>query len=302
MKNRKIWVSLGTAVLAASPAAAPAQALDGGASPAALQVAQGRSPGGEGGDSHGSHGMRHGSPPAAEAAKARARSDGGEGDEGGGHHAGANLPAPLRFFRNLQLMRGHLLVGDQLVQDGRWAEALPHFRHPEKEHYAAVKADLKTFDVPPFLDALKAAEKAVKARNKDAYASAKAALDERFAAAERSVRAKQANWPAFVAETALELINVSTEEYGHSLKGGRIANAVEYQDSRGFVFQTERLLDSAGEDLGRKDAEALQAARAALAELKQAWPSAMPPERPAKELGQVLALASRVELQLSRFR
>ena len=43
----------------------------------------------------------------------------------------------IRFYRDIELMRGHLLVGGQLIELGLWDEALPHFLHPTEELYGA---------------------------------------------------------------------------------------------------------------------------------------------------------------------
>jgi hypothetical protein len=121
MTRRKIWVGLGTALLATSPAA---QADD---TRASWQVAQ-----------HQGHAV--------------AQAEG----EGEGEGGGAELPAGLRFYRDVELIRGHLLVGNELVEAGRWADALPHFLHPEEEIYNSLREGLKTYKVSPFLTALKA--------------------------------------------------------------------------------------------------------------------------------------------------
>ena len=47
----------------------------------------------------------------------------------------AKLPPDLDFALKIAQMRGHLLVGDELVKQGQWAAALPHFLHPSEELY-----------------------------------------------------------------------------------------------------------------------------------------------------------------------
>jgi hypothetical protein len=184
MKRRKVWVGLGTAVLVTSQLAAHEEARPApeaavqGAPP--LKVAQ----------AHGQHGA------VRMAAKA---GEGGEGDEGGAAQKDydAKLPPTLRFYRDIALIRGHLLVGDELVREGRWAEALPHFLHPSEEIYGKIRDDLKTYGVAPFAAALKSLAQTVKAKNEAAYRTAVAGLEERLAAADKGVRAKEQNWSAF---------------------------------------------------------------------------------------------------------
>jgi hypothetical protein len=293
MKRRKIWVSLGTAVLVTSQVAAheerPLLILGDG-------VAQ---PG-----RHAAAAHRHGAPIVL-AAKAKAGGEGGEGDEGGeGAKASydASLKPSVRFYRDVELIRGHLLVGDELVREKRWAEALPHFLHPSEEIYGKIRKDLKTYEVPPFLAALKALAQTVKAKNEGAYRTALAALEERLAAADKGVKAKEADWQTFVVDTVLEMLRTATGEYEEAIAKGRIAKPVEYQDSRGFVFEAEKLFGTVAEGIGQKDADAVKGVQAAFAELKKAWPAPVPPKTPVRDVSQVLADVSKIELQLGRFR
>ncbi len=290
MKRRMVWVGLGTAVLVTSQVAAheearptPDTAVQGAPS---LKVAQ----------AHGQHG--------AVRMAAKAGGEGGEGDEGGAAQKDydAKLPPTLRFHRDIELIRGHLLVGDELVREGRWADALPHFLHPSEEIYGKIRDDLKTYGVAPFAAALKSLAQTVKAKNEAAYRTALAGLEERLAAADKGVRAKEQNWSAFTMDTVLEMLRSAGNEYEEAVEGGRIAKPVEYQDSRGFVWQAERLLNSVSDDRAQKSAEAVKAAQESFAELKKARPTPVPPKQAVKDHGQVLADISKIELQLGRFR
>src|SRR3954447_14670170 len=286
MKRRKVWLGLGTAVLVTSQIGAHegAPSADIGMSSAPHR--------------HGTA-VRHGGPILV----AAARGSGGEGDEGGkAADYDANLAPALRFYRDIELIRGHLLVGDELVREKRWAEALPHLLHPSEEIYGKIRNDLKTYEVAPFLSALKALAQTVKAKNEAAYRTAFTAMEERLAPADKGVRGKEPNWPSFAVDTVLEVLRTATNEYEEAIEKGRIAKPVEYQDSRGFVWEAEKLLASVADELARKDADAVKAAQSGFAELKKAWPTPVPPKTPAKELSQVLADISKIELQLGRFR
>src|SRR4051794_22331541 len=108
MQRRKVWVSVGAAMFITSQVAAYPKSPTGGPVPGRPLVLA---------------------------------AQGGEGGEGGeaGAAYGAKLPRTLRVFRNLQLIRGHLLVGNELVEQGRWADALPHFLHPSAEVYPKIR-------------------------------------------------------------------------------------------------------------------------------------------------------------------
>ncbi len=226
----------------------------------------------------------HGKEPAKEA---------GEGGEG---KALANLPPELAFAVRIALLRGHLLVGDELVRQQQWNAALPHFLHPAEEIYGDIKDQLAEYKVPPFDASLKALSDVVKAKKSNDYAKALKSVNDALAAADAGMKAKQGNWPAFVVEAAVEALKAAPTEYQQAVVNGRIAKPVEYQDARGFIWQAERMIESVAADLQKKDATALGEMRAGLAELKNAFPSPMPPRVPVKDHAAVLGDVSRIEL------
>jgi hypothetical protein len=217
--------------------------------------------------------------------------------EGGESQGLANLPPDLAFAARITLLRGHLLVGDELVRQQQWNAALPHFLHPTEEIYGDIKDQLADYRVPPFEPALKTLSDVVKARKGGAdYAKALKSVNDALAAADAGMKAKQANWPGFVVEAAVEALKAATGEYQQAVIRGRIAKPVEYQDARGFILQADRMIESVASDLQKKDPAALDQVRAGLVELKRAFPSPMPPRTPVKDYGGVLAEVSRVEL------
>jgi hypothetical protein len=220
--------------------------------------------------------------------------DGGEGGESKGI---ANLPPDLAFAVRIALLHGHLLVGDELVNQKQWNAALPHFLHPIEELYDDMREPLGEFNVPPFEDALQSLADVVKAKKGGSdYVRARKAVDDAVAAAEAAVKNKQADMAGFVAEAAIEAIKTAAGEYENAIVGGTLAKPVEYQDARGFIWQAERMIASVAADLQKKDANALKQVRAGFAELKKIFPAAMPPRRPVKDHAQLLAIISRTEL------
>lgn len=286
MKKRKIWAGLSTAVLVAAPAVSQATMLhahphqpsiEAKADTDLLKLAQHQG---------------HGAAPAATA--------GGEGEgEGGG---AAELEPSLHLYRGIGMIRGHLLVGNELIEAGRWADALPHFLHPEEEIYASLRNDLKALNIAPFQAALKSLSQTVKAKNKEAYQRARTALEERLAAAETAVKAKETNGTYFVLETALEVLQQAADEYEEAIEKGRIANVVEYQDARGFVLEVDRLVGTVMADASAKNADAAKALQASLDELKAAFPAVTPPKQAVKDSGEFLSSIAKFELQLGKFR
>jgi hypothetical protein len=218
----------------------------------------------------------------------------GEGGEGKGL---ANLPPELAFAVRIALLRGHLLVGDELVKQQQWNAALPHFLHPGEEIYGDLKDQLAGYNVPPFDGTLKTLSDIVKAKKGNDYAKALKAVNDALAAADAGMKARQeANWSGFVVEAAVEAMKTATGEYQQAIVGGRIAKPVEYQDARGFIWQGDRMIESVAADLQRTDAAALAQVRAGLAELKKAFPSAVPSRTPVKDHAGVLGDVARIEL------
>jgi hypothetical protein len=283
MKKRKIWAGLSSAVLVAAPAVAQAAALH-VQTPAGIEAKA---------DQTLVHLAQH------QGHAAPAATAGGEGEgEGGG---AAQLQPSIHVYRGVEMIRGHLLVGAELIEAGRWADALPHFLHPEEEIYGSIRDQLKTFNIAPFQVALKSLSQTVKAKNKEAYARARAALDERLAAAETAVKAKEENGTYFVLETALEVLQQAADEYEEAVEKGRIANVVEYQDARGFVLEVDRLVGTVMPAASAKNADAAKALQASLGDLKATFPAVTPPKQAVKDPGEFLSAIAKFELQLGNF-
>jgi hypothetical protein len=231
---------------------------------------------------------------------ARHGGEGGEGEGGegeGGERGGAKHPPELRFGLRIAQLRGHLVVGDQLVKAGQWKAALPHFLHPTEEIYGSIRRQLKAYGVPPFDAALKVLADTVKRRKAGAdYDKAMAAVQAALAKADAGLKAKEANWPTFTVELTLELLKSAAGEYEEAVVKGRIAKPVEYQDARGFVWQAESMLSGVADELGKKNADALKRVQEHIAELKTVFPAPTPPKQPVKDHADVLAMIAQVEL------
>ncbi len=209
---------------------------------------------------------------------------GGEAGEAG---VPADLPPDFQFALTLALIRGHLLVGDELVRAAKWDAALPHFLHPTEELYGGIKDKVADYQTPAFDTALLKLADVVKEKNSSSYTNALQTVTSALDAGDTGVKAKEADWPSFVVATAIMALKAAISEYEEAIVNGQIAKPVEYQDSRGFVWQAERMIDSVGQDLARKDPAALKSVRAGLAQLKKAWPTATPPRTPVKSAAAV---------------
>jgi hypothetical protein len=293
MKSKtKIWLGVGAVVVAGGTTA-----FAGSAVPGATAITDLRTPQGTQADTAV---PRHAPESFVVAQHARHGGEGGEG-EGGEKGAAAKLPPDLAFALRVAQMRGHLLVGDELVKAGQWAAALPHFLHPGEEIYGDIRGQLKDYKVAPFEAALKVLASTVKSRKGgDAYAKAWKTVSDALDSADAGLKQKVTGWDGFTVETALELLKTAAGEYEAAIVKGRFAKPVEYQDARGFVFYADRMIESVAPELEKKDAESLKHVRDAMAELKKAFPAPMPPKAPVKDVGGVLSDVSRVELSAGK--
>ena len=280
-KASKIWIGIGTAAALGATGGVPTSAQTQGQ----FRLAQAQDAKGAGA-SHAGHEM-----------KAPAATEGGEGGEGNA----AGLDSRTRFFRDMELVRGHLLVGDELVRSGHWLDALPHFHHPIEELYPNIGAQLKLHSVRQFDSALKALAQAVQSRKIEAYATAVRTVEQRMAEVDKAMRKFADPYVEWRVKSLIAVLQSAASEYREAIEGNRIAKPVEYQDSRGFVFQAGKMLDGLSGELAKKDAGAVQSVTAALAKLKEGWPAPLPPEQPVLQPSEVLGLVSRVELAAGNF-
>ena len=271
--TRKIWVGIGAASLVGASVAGHVAAQDA------------------------SH-KAHGQPPPGQKGPADTKS--GEGGEAyltdGGPH-----DTRIRFYRDVELMRGHLLVGGQLIELNLWDEALPHFLHPTEELYGLLEKYIKLHRIQPFSRELQALAQTVKAKRKGAYEQALKVVDQRLDGALAVAKRFMTPVRTFTVKSAVEMLRVAQSEYETSMEDGTFVKPVEYQDSRGFVWQAERMIEAAAPELARIDAQSLAKVRESLTRLKAAWPAPMPPERPVLEVGQISAIISEIELHISRY-
>jgi hypothetical protein len=217
---------------------------------------------------------------------------GGEAGEAG---VPADLPPDFQFALTLALIRGHLLVGDELIKAGQWDAALPHFLHPTEELYGGIKDKVADYRTPPFDGALIKLADVVKEKRSADYAAAMQTVADALAMGDAGLKAKETDWPSFTVATAIMALKAATGEYGEAIVKGRIVKPVEYQDSRGFVWQAERMIESVADQLARKDQGALKNVRADLGQLKKVWPAPVPPRIPVKSADAVSAQVEAIQ-------
>ena len=205
------------------------------------------------------------------------------------------LAPDVEFALWISQVRGHLLIGNDLVKETQWKAAYPHFQHPIEELYKVIEPRLAAYQTPPFDAALKALSNAVKARKTADYQAAWKTVTDALAKADAGLKAKQTNWDAFTVTAAIETLKSSIDEYANAIDKGRISKPVEYQDARGFIWQSERMFESVASALEGQNADAVKQVRAGYAELKRTFPTAMPPQKPVKDLDAMKKDVFRIE-------
>jgi len=274
MFRRRIWLGIGASVLTSASSIAISGALSHGGSP-------------------GLH-----APGQSAHAQLLLAAAGGEGGEGG--EAGASDLGTDEFYAfSLLIMRGHLRIGHELAEQGHWGAAYPHFLHPIPEGYDPIEKDLARRGVPPFEDDLKALAQAVLKHDAKAMAAGYRVVLAKIDAAAARVDAGKRASAAYVATVATRLMRKAAAEYAESIEHGRIAEAHEYQDARGFLLETGDYLKAHASVLRAASAEGQRTLDASLAEALRAMPTAVPPKALLVEPGVVSAAVSRAELAVS---
>ena len=100
----------------------------------------------------------------AETAKPAEKPHQHEGGEGGEQGNAIDAPPDEAFMLRLLLIKGHLKVGRELVEQTRWNDALPHFLHPAEEIYKSLAPALAERKIAPFDQDLAALAALVKAK------------------------------------------------------------------------------------------------------------------------------------------
>lgn len=200
------------------------------------------------------------------------------------------------YMTKLGLMKGHLLVAKELLDQNQPKQAEPHIGHPVEEIYVDVEDQLNERNVKEFKTSLISLQDLVKARPKDAkvgtdFTSSMQAVDGAIAA----LPADQRTQPRFVLQVISGLLDASNAEYGAAVADGKISADIEYQDSRGFVNYANDLYKGIASQMAKEHPEEHKAIAANMAELTTVWPSAIPPAQLVKTPDDVTKLVKNIE-------
>jgi Helix-hairpin-helix motif len=205
----------------------------------------------------------------------------------------------LDYMVKLGLMKGHMMVAKELLDLGKPNQAEPHIGHPVEEIYADVEEQLNGRKVKEFKSVLISLQDLVKAGAKD-----KAKVEADFKAAVTAIDGAiailpeaQRSDPKFVLQVLNGLLDTANSEYGAAISDGKIKEAIEYQDSRGFVVYSNELYRKIASKLKPESSSKIAAD---LKDLATAWPTALPPNVPVKTTDAVTKLVKGIEAEVQK--
>lgn len=184
------------------------------------------------------------------------------------------------YMTNLGLMKGHLLVGKELIEAGKPDQAEPHMGHPVEELYVDLEPQLEERGVEQFKTSLNGLHDFVIAGATDTnkvnsiYQQTMQEIDTAISVLPVEVRQS----PKFVLQVINGLLDTAGAEYEAGIIEGKIEEIIEYQDSRGFVNYAEIFYQNIADQMASKYSDIDQKIQANMTELKKAWPSALAPE------------------------
>uniref|UniRef100_A0A832H3E0 Helix-hairpin-helix domain-containing protein n=1 Tax=Oscillatoriales cyanobacterium SpSt-402 TaxID=2282168 RepID=A0A832H3E0_9CYAN len=199
------------------------------------------------------------------------------------------------YITKLGLMKGHMIVAGELLELKQPAQAEPHLGHPVEEIYVDIEEQLAERQVPEFKQTLIQVQDLVKSKPTDpqvttAYDKAMTEIDQALVAIPETQRLA----PNFVMQVINGLLETATAEYTAAITDGKIKEAIEYQDSRGFVIHAYDLFKTVQPKL-KADAKQVEQMNTAFVELQKAWTSPIPPATPTLPPDEVAVKVKQIE-------
>ena len=209
----------------------------------------------------------------------------------------------IDYMTKLGLMKGHLLVAKELLDQNQPKQAQPHIGHPVEEIYIDVEEQLEERKVKEFKSNLVSLTDLVKSNPKDAkiktnFTTSVQAVDSAIAALPTEERRK----PEFVLQVINGLLDAANSEYGAAIANGKITAPIEYQDSRGFIVYSQELYKGISSQMTQEHPESHKAIDTAFMELVKVWPTAIPPVQAVSTSEDVTKLVKIIEENTQKVR
>ncbi|MFN6478892.1 hypothetical protein [Nostoc sp. DedQUE07] len=185
----------------------------------------------------------------------------------------------LSYLVALGLMKGHLSVANDLLEQGTPEQAEPHLGHPIEELYAQIEEQLYRYQRREFRSTLESlhelskhapASPEIKIKYDSSIASIKTAVD--------SIPLEKRQSPMFVMDAISEILQTAVDEYKSAVVDNRIAALIEYQDARGFIGYVKELYGTISKNINQQFPATHTAINSNLDQLlKKAFRSVNPP-------------------------
>lgn len=203
----------------------------------------------------------------------------------------------LNFFTNLGLMKGHLLVGKELINLSEYQQSEPHFGHPVDEIYGDLEPQLKSRNAPEFKQDLTTLHELVKFTPQDvkvssAYDLAIKKLDQAIAFIPENKRQD----PDFIIKVISKLLNIAHAEYSAAIIDNKVVEIIEYQDAKGFALYSQILFNTIKDNLSAKNPTLSQKLALNLQQINQVFPSVTAPEKAVKSPDELSQLVSQFKI------
>jgi hypothetical protein len=199
------------------------------------------------------------------------------------------------YMTSLGLIKGQLLVAKELLGEGKADKAEPHIGDAAGELYSDIQEELTQRQVPEFTDTLNQLHNLVESAPDDPqieteYQASLTAIE----TAIEAVPLNQRQSAAFGMAVVTQILQTANQVYGNAIVDGKIVNAIEYQDSRGFILYADELYQGIVESIKQQDQTIHREIETNFAQLETAWPSVNPPETPVMTPEQVSELVNQI--------
>ncbi|WP_035799117.1 hypothetical protein [Crocosphaera chwakensis] len=200
------------------------------------------------------------------------------------------------YLTSLGLMKGHLMVAQQLIEQGKYEEAEPHVGHPVEELYGTIESELNKRNVTDFKMTLNQFHDGIKTnpkseQMKELYKNSMTAIDQAIAA----VPTEKLQSPETVLPVINGLLSTANAEYQAAIANNKFVELIEYQDSMGFVAYAEELYQPITDTMSQQYPEKHEIITTSLEKLKTAWPSVNAPETPVMSPEKVDELVTKIQ-------
>lgn len=180
----------------------------------------------------------------------------------------------IQFMTALGLMQGHLLVAKELLDQGTPDQAEPHLGHPVNELYSEVETQLAKRNTPDFKEDLIQLYDIARYSPADIKVAETYKLSlQKINQAIKTLPTEKRQSPDFMLKVINEMLEVADIEYRAGIANGEIVEAIEYQDSRGFVITAQTFYQTIADQVSQTDPGAHSVISTSLTELQKAWPS-----------------------------